>query len=48
MHRTRLRIVLLALGVLVGYGSAFAHHAHHRDHYSHCHHNDCGCERDCH
>ena len=39
MVRYRIRVGLLALGVLLGYGSAIAHftgHAHHR------HHGPCG------
>lgn len=52
MHRRiPLRIVLLSLGVLFGFGSAFAHgvhsHGHHGDGRSHCHHDDRPCERDC-
>ncbi|HKU43259.1 MAG TPA: hypothetical protein VJR89_34095 [Polyangiales bacterium] len=35
----RIRIALLALGVLFGYGSAIAHFSHHRD-YSRHHHCD--------
>jgi len=41
MTRDRLRIGLLALGVLLGYGSAFAQFRHqHHDHAWHHHH---GC-----
>jgi hypothetical protein len=36
MRRYRLRIVLLSLGVLFGFGSAF----HHMAHGDHCHHGD--------
>lgn len=48
-RRFPLRIVLLSLGVLWGFGSAFGHayhgHGHHR--HDHCHHDDRPCERDC-
>jgi hypothetical protein len=35
MNRYRLRIVLLSLGVLFGFGSAFAHFSHAREHGAH-------------
>ena len=35
MTRYRLRIALLALGVVFGYGSAIAHYTHHRGHFHH-------------
>ncbi|MET0343205.1 MAG: hypothetical protein ABW252_19510 [Polyangiales bacterium] len=46
MNRYRMRVVLLSLGVLFGYGSAFAHVGHHdrdpdRAHrHAHCHGDD--------
>ena len=40
MWRYRLRIVLLSLGVLVGYGSGFAHLAHRHGRFDHRYH-DC-------
>jgi hypothetical protein len=46
MDRYRLRIVLLSLGVLFGFGSAFAHFSGYRHHHrSHHHHADCWDER---
>ncbi|HKP60464.1 MAG TPA: hypothetical protein VJV78_27245 [Polyangiales bacterium] len=37
MRGFRIRIALLALGVLLGYGSALAHSGHHRGHsHHHC------------
>jgi hypothetical protein len=51
MPRIPLRIVLLSLGVLFGFGSAIAHSAHSHGYHGHwhdrCHHEDRGCERDC-
>lgn len=49
-RRVPLRIVLLSLGVLFGFGSAIAHGVHSHDHWhGHCHHDDRdrGCDRDC-
>lgn len=37
MHGFRIRIALLALGVLFGYGSAIAHAFHARDYHHHHH-----------
>ena len=37
MRRFHIRIALLALGVVLGYGSAIAHYGHHRGHFrEHC------------
>ena len=49
-RRVPLRIVLLSLGVLFGFGSAIAHGVHSHHHYGHCHHDDHdrSCDRDCH
>jgi hypothetical protein len=52
MRRAPLRVVLLSLGVLFGFGSAIAHavHSHHSygHWHGHCHqHDDRACERDC-
>jgi hypothetical protein len=50
MRRPPLRIILLSLGVLFGFGSAIAHSLHPHDHHGrwhgHCH-EDRACERDC-
>ena len=50
-RRIPLRIILLSLGVLFGFGSAIAHSAHgyaHHEHWrAHCHNDDRQCERDC-
>jgi len=54
-RRFPLRIVLLSLGVLFGFGSAIGHAVHGHGHHSHhsgywndrCHHEDRPCERDC-
>ena len=50
-RRFPLRIILLAAGVLFGFGSAFAHSGHWHDHYRHrhdrCHQDDRPCPRDC-
>lgn len=49
-RRFPLRIVLLSLGVLFGFGSAIGHSVHgysHHSHHGHCHHDDRPCERDC-
>lgn len=35
MTRFRIRIALLGLGVLLGYGSAIAHSGHHKGHHHH-------------
>ena len=37
MRRYRLRIVLLSLGVVLGYGSAIAHAIGHHHHHGHHH-----------
>lgn len=51
MRRVPLRIVLLSLGVVFGFGSAIAHgmHGHNHAWHGHCHHDDRdrGCDRDC-
>ena len=52
MRRIPLRIVLLSLGVVFGFGSAIAHGMHAHEHYRHWHgHSHCdddrACERDC-
>lgn len=47
-RRIPLRVILLSLGVLFGFGSAIGHAAHgHRGWHDHCHHDDRSCERDC-
>jgi hypothetical protein len=45
MNPYRLRIVLLSLGVLFGFGSAFAHFSGYRGHRGHHHHHDCWDEQ---
>ena len=48
MRRVPLRIVLLSLGVVFGFGSAIAHGFHSHDHhYRHWHDDRCACERNC-
>lgn len=48
MPRVPLRIVLLSLGVVFGFGSAIAHGFHSHGHYRHWQdHDHCACERDC-
>jgi hypothetical protein len=50
MRRVPLRVILLSLGVLFGFGSAIGHAVHghgHRGWHDHCHHDDRACERDC-
>lgn len=41
MRRYRLRIALLSLGVVLGYGHAFAHYRHHDGWHARAHHHDC-------